>query len=76
MSVACIDVTLTRGRRSETVRVVEVDPEEGAPVLKQYLTQNAITRPYFDATPESPVEAFRAEAARHPVFRIAGPAAS
>jgi len=28
------------------------------------------TRPFFDAGSSSPVEAFVAEAARHPVFRI------
>jgi deazaflavin-dependent oxidoreductase (nitroreductase family) len=67
-------VMLTRGWRSETVRLVELGPEESAPVLKRYLEQNAITRPYFDAAPDAPVEAFRAEAARHPVFRIVGPA--
>jgi deazaflavin-dependent oxidoreductase (nitroreductase family) len=67
-------VTLRRGRQSETVTIVELDPEESAPVLKKYLKQVPIVRPYFDATPESPLEAFVAEASRHPVFRIAGPA--
>jgi hypothetical protein len=65
---------LTRGGRSETVRLVELGPEESAPILKRYLAQNAITRPYFDAAADAPLEAFQAEAARHPVFRIVGPA--
>jgi deazaflavin-dependent oxidoreductase (nitroreductase family) len=69
-------VTLGRGRQSETVTIVELDPEESALVLKKYLKQVPIVRPYFDATPESPLEAFVAEAARHPVFRIVGPATS
>jgi hypothetical protein len=67
-------VMLTRGWRSETVRLVELGAEESAPILQRYLAQNAITRPYFDATPDAPLEAFQAEAARHPVFRIGGPA--
>jgi hypothetical protein len=63
---------LSRGRRSETVTVVELEPAEAAPVLKQYITDVPITRPFFDATPDSPLEAFVAEAPRHPVFRIQG----
>jgi deazaflavin-dependent oxidoreductase (nitroreductase family) len=63
-------VTLSRGRRSETVAIVELGPAEAAPVLKQYATEVPITRPFFDARPDSPLEAFVAEAPRHPVFRI------
>ncbi len=63
-------VTLSRGRRVETVHIEELGPEESAPVLKAYITQEAITRPYFDAGVDSPLEAFAAEASRHPVFRI------
>lgn len=69
-------VTLSRGRRSETVAIVELGPEEAAPVLKQYVTEIPITRPFFDATPDAPFEAFVAEAHRHPVFRIHGVAGS
>jgi hypothetical protein len=29
-----------------------------------------ITRPYFDVTPESSLDAFAAEASRHPVFEL------
>lgn len=63
-------VTLTRGRRSETLKVVELGPQEAAPVLKRYVTGVPITRPFFDATPASDLAAFRAEAPRHPVFRL------
>src|SRR5919106_6624627 len=49
-------VTLSRGRRSETVAIVELGPEESAPVLKQYVTAIPITRPFFDATPDAPIE--------------------
>jgi len=65
---------LRRGRRSGRVRLEEVDATTAAPVLKQYAAANAITRPYFDAQPDSPLADFEAEASRHPVFRIAGPA--
>ncbi|GIW07458.1 MAG: hypothetical protein KatS3mg060_2263 [Dehalococcoidia bacterium] len=64
-------VTLARGRRSETVKIEELAPSDAAPVLRLYATRVPITRPYFDASPDAPVEAFAAEAARHPVFRIA-----
>jgi deazaflavin-dependent oxidoreductase (nitroreductase family) len=67
-------VTLSRGRRSETVAVVELTPHEAAPVLKAYVVRVPITRPFFDAGPSSGLALFRAEAGRHPVFRIVGPA--
>lgn len=63
-------VTLSRGHRSETAAIVELGSEESAPLLKQYVTEVPITRPFFDAKPDSPLEAFVAEASRHPVFRI------
>ncbi len=62
--------TLTRGRRSEAISVTEIPAQEAAPVLKQYLLKATAARPYFDATKDSPLEAFEREAARHPVFRI------
>jgi hypothetical protein len=63
-------VTLSRGRHTETVAIADLGPEEAAPVLKQYVTDLPITRPFFDAKPDAPIEAFVAEAQRHPVFRI------
>ena len=63
-------VTLRRGRRAETVKIVELGPEEAAPVLKRYVSEAPITRPFFDARPSSDLAAFRAEAPRHPVFRL------
>jgi deazaflavin-dependent oxidoreductase (nitroreductase family) len=64
------EVTLKRGRRSEKVKIEEVSPAEAAPVLRQYVQQVAVTRPFFDAGPDSPLEAFEAEASRHPAFRL------
>ena len=67
-------VELSRGRRSERPGIAEVGPEESAPVLREYVRRVPITRSFFDVTPESSLEAFAAEAPRHPVFRLAGPA--
>jgi deazaflavin-dependent oxidoreductase (nitroreductase family) len=63
-------VELARARKTERVRVEEVGPEEAAPVLREYLRHTPLVKPYFDATRDSPLEAFAAEAARHPVFRV------
>jgi deazaflavin-dependent oxidoreductase (nitroreductase family) len=63
-------VTLKRGRRSETVRILELSPDEAAPVLKKYLYRVPIVRPFFDVIPKSQIADFVAEAPRHPVFRI------
>ena len=63
-------VELTRARKTERVRVDEVGREEAAPVLREYLRHTPIVKPYFDATTDSPLEAFAAEATRHPVFRV------
>ena len=62
--------TLTRGRRSEAISVTELPAQEAAPILKQYLLKATAARPYFDATKDSPLEAFEREAAHHPVFQI------
>jgi hypothetical protein len=63
-------VTLARGKRSETLSITQVSPEESAPVLKEYLAIEPITRRYFDAGPDSPLQAFVAEASRRPVFLL------
>ena len=63
-------VTLSRGRRSESLEIEQVDPAEAARVLRAYVRSVAVTRPFFDAGVDSPLEAFEAEASRHPVFRI------
>jgi deazaflavin-dependent oxidoreductase (nitroreductase family) len=63
-------VTLTRGRRRETFAVKELAPEDSAPVLRQYVKEVPITRPFFDVRPDSPLPAFVEEAPRHPVFLL------
>jgi deazaflavin-dependent oxidoreductase (nitroreductase family) len=64
-------VELTRALHTERVRIEEVDAQTAAPILREYLRKTPITKPYFDASADSPLEEFAAEAARHPVFRIA-----
>jgi deazaflavin-dependent oxidoreductase (nitroreductase family) len=63
-------VSLSRDRRSETVKLVELAPEEAAAVLKRYLIRVPVVRPFFDVTPRSNLREFVAEASSHPVFRI------
>lgn len=64
-------VTLSRGRSTETVVVEELSPQEAAPVLREYLRMaGVVVAPFFDVTRDSPLEAFAAEADRHPVFRL------
>ena len=64
------EVTLRRGRRSQRYTVSEPDPRDAVPVLREYITRIRVTRPYFDATPDSPDDAIMAELAKHPVFRL------
>jgi deazaflavin-dependent oxidoreductase (nitroreductase family) len=63
-------VTLSRGRHSETYKVEEVGAEDAIPVLRKYIAEIRVTRAYFDATPNSSDEAVAAELPRHAVFRL------
>jgi deazaflavin-dependent oxidoreductase (nitroreductase family) len=62
-------VKLSRGRKSEVVKILELPPQPAAPVLKKYVERVPITRPFFDVSPDSSLDEFIAEAPRHPVFR-------
>lgn len=64
------EVSLRRGRRSAVVPVTEVDSAEAARVLQAYVRKVRVVRPFFTVTPESALEAFEAEAFKHPVFRL------
>src|SRR6266545_3598454 len=64
------EVTLSRGRRSDRFDVVEADALDAVPVLRKYMTEIRVTRPYFDASPDSHDDDVAAELARHPVFRL------
>jgi deazaflavin-dependent oxidoreductase (nitroreductase family) len=63
-------VTLERGRRAETLRLAELSPQDSARILQTYVREVPITRPYFDVRPDSSLDAFAAEAPRHPVFEL------
>jgi deazaflavin-dependent oxidoreductase (nitroreductase family) len=64
------EVELTRARRTTRHAVEELGPEEAAPVLRQYLRTTPIVKRFFGVTADAPLEAFAAEAPRHPVFRL------
>ena len=64
------EVEISRARRSERLHIEEVASQEAAPVLRQYLKRVPVVRPFFDVTPDSPIEEFVTEAPRHPVFRL------
>ena len=63
-------VSLARRRNTRDYTVREVPPDEAGPVLTQYVRIARATRPYFQATKDSPVAEFAAEADRHPVFEL------
>jgi deazaflavin-dependent oxidoreductase (nitroreductase family) len=63
-------VTLRRRFDTREYTVREVSTQEAGPVLKRYVGIATATRPYFQATKDSPVEDFVAEADRHPVFEL------
>jgi deazaflavin-dependent oxidoreductase (nitroreductase family) len=66
-------VELSRKGKSERLQITEVEAAEAGPVLCRYLRSGRVTGPFFDAKANDPVEAFVAEAHRHPVFRLSRP---
>jgi deazaflavin-dependent oxidoreductase (nitroreductase family) len=66
-------VALRRGGHSETYKVEEAGAEDAIPVLRKYIAEIHVTRPYFDATANSSDEAVAAELSRHAVFRLIPP---
>jgi deazaflavin-dependent oxidoreductase (nitroreductase family) len=63
-------VTLSRGRVQEHVDITELAPADAAPILKQYVNEVPIVRPYFDADKDSSLKHFEAEAPRKAVFHL------
>ena len=63
-------VTLTRNGKSETLAIRELTSQQAAPILRKYVVNVAITRPYFDVGTDSSEEAYIAEAPKHPVFEL------
>ena len=64
------EVTLSRGGHSQQFEVEEAASTAAVPVLRNYITEIRVTRPYFDAGPSSTDEELAAELPRHPVFRL------
>lgn len=62
---------IRHGRRRE-VRLVEVPPDERAPLIKAYLGRAVGARPHIPVDRSAPIEAFEAIAGAYPVFRIDG----
>jgi hypothetical protein len=63
-------VRLRYGRARREYATREASADEAGPVLKRYVAIATKTRAQFEATPDSPVEDFVAEADRHPVFEL------
>jgi hypothetical protein len=63
-------VKLSRRKRSEDFAIRELPPEEAAPILKKYLEENSLTKPYFDARVDSSLVEFVEEARSRPVFEL------
>jgi deazaflavin-dependent oxidoreductase (nitroreductase family) len=63
-------VRLRYGRVTRHYTTSEAGADEAAPVLKRYVDVASKTRAHFQATKDSPVADFVAEADRHPVFEL------
>lgn len=64
------EATLTRGRRPEKFRAIELPPDEAAVVLKRFIeTGNPIGR-FFGITARASDEEFARTAETHPVFLV------
>lgn len=61
---------LSRAGSKEEISVEELGVEAAAPVLKQYVQEVKVVRPYFDADHDAPESEFVIEASTHPVFKI------
>ena len=60
-------ITLSRRGKRNMYAIEEL---AAGPVLKSYLAIATATKPYFEATKDSPVEDFIREASRHPAFAL------
>jgi deazaflavin-dependent oxidoreductase (nitroreductase family) len=63
-------VTLRYGRTKRSYAIREVSAREAGPVLKRYVAVATKSRRHFRASADAPVDAFVAEADRHPVFEL------
>jgi deazaflavin-dependent oxidoreductase (nitroreductase family) len=63
-------VRLRRGRDRRDYTLRQLPPAQAGPILQHYIRIAPATRPYFQASKDSPVGDFIAEADRHPVFEL------
>ena len=63
-------VRLRRGRDRRDYTIRQLPAAQAGPILQRYLRIAPATRPYFQASKDSPVADFIAEADRHPVFEL------
>jgi len=63
-------VRLRRGRDRHDYTLRQLPAAHAGPVLQRYFRIAPATRPYFQASKDSPVAEFMAEADRHPVFEL------
>lgn len=61
--------TFTVGHATTPFTAVEVPPGEAAPVLRRYVTDVKVVRPFFETPHDGPLEGFASEPDK-PVFRI------
>lgn len=67
------EATLTRSRRTETIRAIEQAPEAAALVLRESVRSGGalgFVRAYLNVTADSPLEEFEREVLTHPVFLL------
>lgn len=64
------EVTLARAGKLERFSIEQADAGQSAPVLRRYVKQVPVVRPFFDVGPRSDQADFAREASRHPVFRL------
>jgi deazaflavin-dependent oxidoreductase (nitroreductase family) len=62
------EATLTRGRRSETVSVIELPKDEAARVLQEDVKAGNPFSRFYGVTAESPLEEFERVVVSHPLF--------
>ena len=66
---AATTIELRRGRTGSVPRRGARSRRRG-PVLRRYFALGRVTRPFFDVSLESTDDEWRAEAPRHPVFKL------
>jgi len=70
---AAEEATLTRGRRSETVKATELPTGEAALVLREDVKDGNPFARYFGVTADSSLEEFEQAVASHPLFVLQSP---